>query len=366
MNLIETGDHQINANRDPDLRSHSVLAGAKECFDAQVLLDPFKEEFDLPSTFVDRSDAKSGEIKVIGQEYETLPRFSIKIADASQSLRVVTFTFISPHPNALIATQPGRFIDWARLHDIEPSIALGSDNKIRLRRLNPEQSGEVEISAVEDIDASRFEADLIHEVDIMHRTVSNPHKHRNWTSQVDLSVEFDCRLSFTEVCPRKHRQAQIDRRGIYGIDDLVQIQSVGIIDIQAAGFTDQYLSEGFVYSPVSFLVRVGQIGSGDITSNAHRVEVRAAPQTGFNVSKALSESYLRESHSEKLISGSHTLARSRHWMKCHTAIELLAMDEIGDLSKNGTASVHSLLRMNQPTVCQHPQMRHMPNSLLAA
>lgn len=257
MNLIETGDHQVNADRDPELRSHSVLAGAKECFDAQVLLDPFKEEFDLPSAFVDGSDAQRGQIKVIGQEYETLSGVSVDIADTSKSLGVVAFAFVSTHPNALVAAQPSRFIDWARLHDIEPSITLCSDNKIRLRRLNPEQSSEVEISTAEDIDASRFEADLIHEVDIMHRTVCNPHKNRNRTCQIDLSVEFDCRPSFAEVCPWKHRQTQVDSRRIHGIDDLVQVQPIGIIGIQAAGFTDQYLSEGFVYSPVSVLVRVG-------------------------------------------------------------------------------------------------------------
>jgi hypothetical protein len=49
MNLIETGDQQVNADCNPYLGSHCVLARSKKSFNTQVLFDPFKEEFDLPS-----------------------------------------------------------------------------------------------------------------------------------------------------------------------------------------------------------------------------------------------------------------------------------------------------------------------------
>jgi len=94
--------------------------------------------------------------------------------------------------------------------------------------------------------------------------------------------------------------------------------------------------------------------------------MRTSPQAGFNVSKALPESDLSKSHSEELISGSHTSARPRHRVERHAAIELLTMDQISDLSKNKASSVHPLLRMNQTPSRQLSQMRHMPFSLLAA
>ena len=43
------GDQHIGANRNPDLRLHGVLAGAQKRLDAQVLLDPFEEQLDLPT-----------------------------------------------------------------------------------------------------------------------------------------------------------------------------------------------------------------------------------------------------------------------------------------------------------------------------
>jgi hypothetical protein len=43
------GCHQhVNRHRDPDLSLHRILAGPVEGLDAQVLLDPFEEQFDLP------------------------------------------------------------------------------------------------------------------------------------------------------------------------------------------------------------------------------------------------------------------------------------------------------------------------------
>jgi len=50
--LFENRHQQVNRNRDSDLGAHGVLAGAIERFDAQVLLDPFEEQFDVPATVV--------------------------------------------------------------------------------------------------------------------------------------------------------------------------------------------------------------------------------------------------------------------------------------------------------------------------
>lgn len=74
--------------------------------------------------------------------------------------------------------------------------------------------------------------------------------------------------------------------------------------------------------------------------------MRAAAQAGFDVSEALPESDLGESHCEKLVSGSHTFTDPWHRVKGHAAIELLAMDKISDLSENKASSIYSLLRMN--------------------
>ena len=46
------GDQQVGRYGNPYLRLHRVFAGAEEHLDAQVLLDPFEEQFHLPALAV--------------------------------------------------------------------------------------------------------------------------------------------------------------------------------------------------------------------------------------------------------------------------------------------------------------------------
>lgn len=366
MHLIETGHHQVNADCDPDLSSHGVLGCAEECFDAQVLFDPFEEQFDLPAAFVNGWDSLCWQIEVIRQEDQALSRLGIKEADTSELFWIVSLTFVSAQPNGLIAAQAAGLVDWTRLAQAEPHIAFCSYDKVGVRAVDSKEPSKVEVSAVEDIDASSFKENPIHEVNVMNRSLCNLHENRDRTSQVNLSVEFNRGFSPTKMSPWKHRQTKINRGGIDGINHLVDVESVGVFAIKSPRLANQNLSECFVNTPVTMLVRISEISSRDVAPDAHRIEIRTPSQTGFNVSKALPESNLSKRHREKLISCSHSFACTRHRVKIHAAVELLAMDQVGDLSENKAASVHSLLRMKQNPFGQPAQMRHMPFPLLAA
>ena len=47
--FLSNCDQHVGADCDPDLRLDLVLVGAIKRLDAQVLLDPFEEQFDLPA-----------------------------------------------------------------------------------------------------------------------------------------------------------------------------------------------------------------------------------------------------------------------------------------------------------------------------
>jgi hypothetical protein len=44
----------------PDLSLHSILAGPTKDLDPEVLLDPFKEQFDLPARLLEQADGECG------------------------------------------------------------------------------------------------------------------------------------------------------------------------------------------------------------------------------------------------------------------------------------------------------------------
>ena len=366
MHLIETGHHQVNADCDPDLSSCGVLGCPEKCFDAQVLFDPLEKQFDLPAAFVNSSDGLCWQIEVICQEDQALSSLSIKEADPSEFFRVVSFTFISAQPNGLIAAQTAGLVDWTRLTQAKSHIAFCADDKVGVRTFDSKEPVKVKVSPVENIDASSFKKHLIHEMDIMNRSVCNLHEDGYRASQVNLGVEFNRGFGSTEMSPWKHRQAQINRGGIDGINHLVDIEPVRVFAIKSPRLANQNLSECFVNTPVAMLVCISQISSCDLASDAHRIEMRTSPQTGFNISKALSESDLSKSHSEKLISGSHTFACTRHRVAINAPSQLLRIQHIHNLGEYESSDVHPLLRMKLFQNGQSVQMQDTTLSLLAA
>ena len=366
MNLIETGNHEVNAQGDPDLGAHGVLRCAEEGFDAQVLLDPFEEQFDLPTAFVYGCDSQGGQFEVIGGKDQPLAGLRIDIADTPKRFGIITFSLPSAQADSLVASKPGGFIDSSGLEHTELGIAFCADNKGCLCLLNAIQTCEIEIAPIKDVDASRFEGNLVEKMNIVNRSIANADEYRDWAAKVDLSMQFDRGFSPPKVCPWKHRKAQVDGRGIDGINHLFKIKSVGVIGIKSASFANENLTECFIHAPIPELVGISKIGSGDVATDTHGIALRAVSQTSFDIPQTLSKSDLRESHRKKLIAGWHPLAGSLHRVAVDAASQLLGIQHIGNLGEDESSAVHPLLRMNPCKGCQPVQMQDTPFSSLAA
>ena len=56
---------------------HGILAGGDEALDAQVLLDPFEEQLNLPEAFVERGDGQGRQCRVVGKKHQCLACLAI-------------------------------------------------------------------------------------------------------------------------------------------------------------------------------------------------------------------------------------------------------------------------------------------------
>ena len=65
QSMLGNSDEQVGANRRPDLDGHTVGVGREESTQAQVLLDPPKEQLDLPAALVDRGDDQGRNAKLL-------------------------------------------------------------------------------------------------------------------------------------------------------------------------------------------------------------------------------------------------------------------------------------------------------------
>jgi len=68
--LAHNGDQHVGSHGDPHLSLDRILGRPKEMLDAQMPLDPAKEEFDSPTTVVQRADGQGRQTRVIGQKHQ--------------------------------------------------------------------------------------------------------------------------------------------------------------------------------------------------------------------------------------------------------------------------------------------------------
>src|SRR5665647_2198300 len=62
--LANDGHQHVNADRNPDLRLHSVWRSPIKRLDPQMLLDPSKEQFDLSATSIYVRNCQCGQVEV--------------------------------------------------------------------------------------------------------------------------------------------------------------------------------------------------------------------------------------------------------------------------------------------------------------
>jgi hypothetical protein len=90
------------------LSFHGVLTIAIKGFDAQMLLDPFEEQFDLPVGLLQLSHDKRRESKVVGQKTQSASLLHIPIENAPQSVRIVLERLGGLQHNRVIGDQAPR------------------------------------------------------------------------------------------------------------------------------------------------------------------------------------------------------------------------------------------------------------------
>src|SRR3989304_6625003 len=83
--LFHDGDEHVDADRDPYLRLHGVVARTVESFDAQMLLDPLEEQLDLPTALIEPRNRERRQGEGVGQEHQ--PPFALGVVERNAAKR---------------------------------------------------------------------------------------------------------------------------------------------------------------------------------------------------------------------------------------------------------------------------------------
>ena len=281
---------------------HGVFRCAVKPFDTKMLLDPLEEQFDLPTTLVERRDGQSWQRRVVGEKDQRFSSLDIFEANTPQILGVMTMTVITVQRNALVANNAGGPVDGRPIDAPCIEIRFGTGYKETASSMQCIEAGEVQVCPIHDVECSRFWNKEIENIDVVPLAVGDVDKAWYGTSEIQQCMDLDSCLCIAERCPREHRKAKIDCCGVQRVNSIGKIESEILANIKRSRLGDQSLCEIGVDAPVAGLVGIGQGRTRNRSADAHVVELRClSRQARFYVAQTLPIGQLGERHDTKLL-----------------------------------------------------------------
>ena len=286
--LFDNGDEHVGGHGAPDLGLHRVLAGTQETLDAQVLLDPFEEQFHLPTMFVPCGDGQRRQARGVGQKHQRLARIGILKTNTPQMFGVVLRHVKPVQCDALIAEHPGGPVGLGRIHAASVHAALGSGDKERPRLMQRVESRKVEIAAIHDVKGPGLERHDVEHIDIAQLAVADVDAGRNVAAQIQQRVHLHGRVGAAKRCPIEHRQAQVDGGGIECVDGVVQLDAKILVAVELARPSNEQCGDIGPEVPVAPFVGIGQGRATHGGAQSHVVELARIGRETPSISRTLS------------------------------------------------------------------------------
>ena len=301
--FFHDGDKNICGDGNPYLGFDGVFAGPQKRFDAQMLFDPFEEQFDLPALFVKRGDQFRFECKIVGQKDEA---FAVVVFDdnAPQRAWIILACVIQRQLASLVANEIGVGpIDRMGITALEFCIALGAGHKERIRLVKAMKSFEIEVTPIHQVKRAWFDSQIVQNIDFVGLAVGDMNKGRDRTAQIEQRMQLDCGFGGAKRRPWMYRQTQIDSSRIEGVNGGIQIDAHRFVGIQRSCHRNQMLRKIGINLPRTSGIRIRQrVARNRFASKSHVIKpVRLRPQIDFDVAQGFSIRQLSECHSEELI-----------------------------------------------------------------
>jgi hypothetical protein len=347
--FLSNCDQHVGADCDTDLRLDCVLVGAIKRLDAQVLLDPFEEQFDLPALSIQVRYQLGFECEVVGQERD---EFATVVLDdhPSQCGGIVLVGIENCQYTSLIAHDVGvGSVHGVGVAPLKLGIGLGTGDEEGVGLMNDKQSLEIQVPAIEQVVRARLDVQQVQGVDLVSLAVADVNECGDGAAQVQQGVQFDSRLVGAKRCPRINRQAQVYRRGIKGVDGCIQVDRHRVLGIQRARHGDQVLREVGVNLPRPSCIGVGQgVARNSLAAQPHVIQpLGLSTQIDLDVAQRLAVGQMSKGHCQELVHAGelldlviatvsgHASTKSAQWQKRHELREnKLAVVHCGPLRAN--------------------------------
>lgn len=309
----------------------------------QMLLNPFEEQFHVPAFAVEFCYGQSIVSEMIGQETIDVAGGEVFIGDHSQVFGIALSGLVGSESDDLISDNTCTFVERIRRDNIVLHIVLCPGNEeCSVPVYSVEETEEVNISLIHNIDCTHLYAEFIQHPDIMYGSICEIDECRDITTKIEKRMHLHTSLCLAELCPRTELQTKTDCTAVEGIDRIVKIQPEGrVISIKRPHFIDESLPEVPIYAPVAEFVCLSQSVTGNcITDTAHIQLVGDCRKTCFDIPETVLVRVLSHTHYQELVVAGEVPDTIVPVVAGNAIVELASWNEGHNLGKYCASLVH--------------------------
>ena len=283
----------------PNLNLDGIGTGANKGLDLEVLLQMLKEDFNLPTIFVDGGYGAGSQVEVVREEDQDLS--CVRGLHFNPSQRIGAFLdgleasefdlFILEHMTVL----RGSFVP----DDFVQSIVFHAGDKIHSLGIPATPEGIVGIGSIVNDNGSGGEMQVPGDLHIRHLPLAQDRKLGEVPIVVQKQVQFDRPLGPPEMGPVKDAQAQVDG-GRIEADQFVLESEFLLSRKLASASVEQLHKQMLIQLPGTVLIRIGQGGAaGGGDTQMFQLPLTAPEATG-DLPEGMGSTQLTEKHCHKL------------------------------------------------------------------
>lgn len=308
-----------------------------------MLLDPFKEDFNLPTFPVEFRDRQGIKRCIVSNEPVNDIGSIVFIYNHPKWFGIMLSRFVSGKPNHLITDYPSLQICGAgAFNSILHVVFCPGDEESPISMDEIEQPEEVQVSLINHVNGSRFYIKFIEDLDIVDRCLGQPNENGEAALEIQQGVHFDTTLILPECSPWAELQTQVDRAAVKGVDKVVYVNpEIIIVLIHRSGDVHKYTGKISIYSPITIFICFGKGIPRDSMSYAAMIQFTGNSfQAIFDITEAIPLGKLGKTYDVEMITAREITNPIIPIVSGNTFIEFVFWHHGHKLSKDSFPVVH--------------------------
>ena len=244
--------------------THGVLGLSPETLDAEVLFNPFEEQFHLPTIAVEQGNVFGSEVEVVCIVDKRPSKVGGIVDNSSKRRRVVAKVPFACESDGLVEEDSVLSVkDVLSIKYLVLRLPFLPNDEERSAEVDCEETREVEVATVEDVTCKGLIINPVHSIGVVYFGVCDTVKHRYFCCDVDLRVDSDAGLGAAKECPAEDGHTEVDGCGIDCVETSVQFEFLGNTPFLCEGYhvERKLLVDTWVSKHVGFREGVSDDGS---------------------------------------------------------------------------------------------------------